>query len=116
MIVIVILLRLKIPFNRKVFAKGPRLDVLLTIVALPFIPLWLLVHITRFVEFSLDSGGDYQDYIESDPGRDRAYGAISILKILEVSFAIILGLCLSIMGHTVYKFYIAGRNSSKVKG
>ncbi|KAI0804130.1 hypothetical protein GGR55DRAFT_334098 [Xylaria sp. FL0064] len=112
MAIIVVLLRMKMPFNRRIFGKGPRLDVLLTITALPFIPVWFLVHITRFAEFSLDSGKDYQDYIDSDPGRSSAYGVISALKILEVSFAIILGICLSIMGHTLYRFYTAGRNSS----
>ncbi|KAI0541497.1 hypothetical protein GGR58DRAFT_510834 [Xylaria digitata] len=114
-VIVVILLRMKMPFNRRVFAKGPRLDVLLTITALPSIPLWFLVHITRFVEFSADGGKEYSDYIDSDPDRSRAYGVISGLKILEVAFAIILGLVLSVVGHTLYKFYGAGRSSSKSK-
>lgn len=113
--IVVILLRMKVPFDRRVFGRGPRLDVLITVTALPFIPLWLLVHITRFAEFSIDGGKDYQDYIESEPGRSGAYGAIAGLKVLEVTFAIILGLCVSIMGHTVYKFYSAGRGSDENK-
>ncbi|KAI0879668.1 hypothetical protein GGS24DRAFT_495684 [Hypoxylon argillaceum] len=107
-----ILLRMKIPFNRRVFVKGPRLDVLVTIIALLFIPVWLLVHITRFVDFSLDGNDAYVDYIESNSGRSAAYGVIAALKILEVSFAIILGICLSIMGHTIYNFYRAGKSSN----
>lgn len=111
--VIILLLQLKIPFNRPVFPKGPRLDVVITIAALPFIPLWLLVHIMRFAEFSIDSGSEYTNYIESDPGRSSAYGTIAILKILELSFALIMAIGLSVMGHTVYKFYKAGRDSKK---
>ncbi|KAJ8120261.1 hypothetical protein ONZ43_g2984 [Nemania bipapillata] len=69
-----ILLWMKIPFNRRVFAKGPRLDVLVTIIALAFIPVWLLVHITRFADFSLEGSDTYQDYIKSDSGRSTAAG------------------------------------------
>jgi hypothetical protein len=111
--IVIILLRLKIPFNRRVFPNGPRLDIVITVVALPFVPLWLLVHIMRFAEFSIDSDSEYQDYIESDPGRSSTYGTIAVLKILEVSFAIIMAIGLSVMGHTVYKFYQAGRASRK---
>ncbi|KAJ8125799.1 hypothetical protein O1611_g7839 [Lasiodiplodia mahajangana] len=110
-IIIAILLRMRVPFDRRIFAKGPRLDVLVTIVGLPFIPVWLLVQITRFTDFGLDGKGDYTDYIESDPGRDRAYGAMLVLKILELSFAFILGICLSVMGHTIYNFYRAGKRA-----
>jgi hypothetical protein len=73
---------MKIQFNRMVFiTKGQRFDVLITVATLPFIPLWLLVHITRFAEFKLDSDDGYQDYIESNLGRSRSYGAITDLKI-----------------------------------
>ncbi|KAI8634653.1 hypothetical protein F5Y19DRAFT_120426 [Xylariaceae sp. FL1651] len=113
-VITITLLRMKIPFDRRVFTKGPRLDALVTITALPFIPLWLLVHITRFAEFSLDSGDEYTNYIDSDPGRSRAYGAILGLKILELTFALLLALSLSIMGHTIYKFYKSGKSSSEL--
>ncbi|KAI0118883.1 hypothetical protein GGR51DRAFT_498076 [Nemania sp. FL0031] len=108
---IAILVRMRVPFDRRISAKGPRLDVLVTIIGLPFIPTWIIVHITRFTDFSLDGEGDYGDYIESDPGRDKAYGAMLVLKVLELSFALILAICLLVVGHTVYKFYRAGRRS-----
>ncbi|KAI0166557.1 hypothetical protein GGR57DRAFT_29773 [Xylariaceae sp. FL1272] len=104
------LLRLRIPFNRRVFGdKGPRLDVLVTITALPFIPVFVVVHIAHFVSFSTDGNGKYQDYIESDSGREHAYGVIASLKIIELAFAIIIGLGLSLLIHTIYKFYKQAR-------
>ncbi|KAI1423829.1 hypothetical protein F5Y12DRAFT_785770 [Xylaria sp. FL1777] len=109
MIIIIVLLRMKVPFNRRVFAKGPRLDVLITITALPFIPLWFLVHISRFAGLWLDG-----DYTDSDPGRSRAYNVIIVLKMVEIWCAIRVGITLSI-GHTKYRFYTAGRSSSKPK-
>ncbi|KAI1133033.1 hypothetical protein F5Y10DRAFT_230007 [Nemania abortiva] len=114
-IITAILLLMKIPFDRRVFVKGPRLDVLVTLAALPFIPAWIIVHITRFTDFSLDGNDGYQDYIESDSGRSNAYGAILVLKILELSFALILLICLIVIGPGIYAFYKAGKKSTTIK-
>ncbi|KAI1267239.1 hypothetical protein F5Y18DRAFT_333210 [Xylariaceae sp. FL1019] len=108
--IIAVLLRLKIPFNRRAFGgKGPRLDVLVTIAALPFIPVFVIVHIARFASFGTDGTTKYENYIESDPGRESAYGVIAALKIIELAFAIITGLCQSLLIHTIYKFYKQAR-------
>ncbi|KAI1328345.1 hypothetical protein F5Y16DRAFT_159521 [Xylariaceae sp. FL0255] len=108
-VIIVVLLRKKVLFERRLFPGGPRLEVIFTITAIPLLLLWALVHITRFVDLTADGNNDaYQDYISSDAGRSAAYSFIFVLKIIEVSIAIFLGIAMSLLSRTMYKFYQKG--------